>query len=225
MEYGQTDRSTFFRPKHLEGENVPFGQLLGEFAVFWDADVPRFGEEGASGWCHTSTAASSSAGQSHPALDIQDWHAAETAADRSQNRSSRLSVDVEPDPFRCVIFEDLLPVLFPIESPEVRIQAIYSFLTFVGIHVSPPDEPTARAADHHQFWKLGASPTLRSRTWPEQATGLSLPWRDTVKPQAPAFACPIKSWIRESRTMISTGNWFQDISADDLADIDVPLIR
>ena len=146
------------------------------------------------------------------------------AADRAQNRSSRLSIDIESDPFRCIVFEDILPVLFPISSPDVRLQVIYSYLAFVGVDMVPPDSSTNApyTADPYLQWSVGKK---SDRMWPARIEALSLPWRETSKPPRPSFGCPVKSWISETRTLMSTGDWFHDVAAQDLADLDIPLIR
>ena len=192
--------------------------------MFWESDAARFGEAGAKGWCNAADFAETIVNEGAAPSMLDEWFAAETAADKAQQRSARLSVDVADDPFRVVVFEDVLPVLFPITSPEVRVQAIYALLNYLGIDVCPPDTSTnaPSTSDPYLHWKLGSSPAMRSRMWPARPTEMALPWRDTGVKEQDSLSCPVKAWISETGTMLATGDWFSDI---DLADEDVDLVR
>ncbi|OAR00968.1 hypothetical protein LLEC1_07225 [Akanthomyces lecanii] len=146
---------TFFRPEAHAGatpDSVP-----DSFQEFWESEVPRIGEAGASGWKHYVA----TDGQQEPPEPAQ---APRMAAARSQDAFeawSQLEVEhanaaklpartmdegTEDDPFRVVTYTDIEPFLFMVPQPlvsSISASLLDAFLIFCGL---PPasSNPWAR---------------------------------------------------------------------------------
>ncbi|KAI8904431.1 NRDE-2, necessary for RNA interference-domain-containing protein [Gorgonomyces haynaldii] len=116
--------------------------------VFWDMDVPRFGEPDALGWSHTQEETDILA---PPEPDLEDFDMdsngfllKEAAKQFSQWLPKRVDVDeMDEDPFRTVLFQDVRGLLFTIKSDQAKQQLIHQFLAFLGLEtqLAKPSDP------------------------------------------------------------------------------------
>lgn len=247
------NNSTFFKLAYLRPPAPPFDRerwfrgVLMEFEDFWDSEVPRIGEQGAQGWRSTHE---SKTFVEPPAIRPRNldtgkegdpyarWYRAERRAEQSLNQPGRAR-DLDPagdDPFHMIMFEDVAPFLFPVQTPLARLQLIYAFLTFLGLPFVPPDAPTSSpsTSDPHLLWPLASNGAMRVAFWPPRPTTKRIVWQtvggtpmDAEQPrtlQSP-FGCPAKSWMSERGTLFASDKWFRDVTAMDLHHVDVEFAR
>ncbi|KAL7422893.1 hypothetical protein Q5752_002190 [Cryptotrichosporon argae] len=244
---------TFFKPDYLRPPLTPFDRqewfsgVLADFEGFWDAESPRIGEPGALGWRATHADP-----QPPPAPDARDtpapaestdpfarWHHTERAADAAYarpGRASNLDGPGDDDPFHVVFFDDVAPLLFPVQSPMARLQLIYAFTNYLGLPLTPPDVPTTAPAanDPHLQWAIGANDALRAAFWPPRPSKRIL-WQtvggEPMQPEQPRalsspFAGPVKSWMQERGSLLGVpGEWFRVLEAHDIAHVDEEFAR
>jgi hypothetical protein len=242
---------TFFKPGYLRQPAPPFdremwfGGVLQEFEDFWDSEVPRFGEPGALGWATAHSSRTVGAFAATPASQgaptSADPHTAWAEAEEHASKSLRLPGRVtdldapDDDPFHFVIFSDVRPFLFPLQTPGARLQLIYAFLNFLGLPFSPPDVPTTSApsTDPHLRWTIGENGTLRAAFWPAKPGTKRIAWQtvdgEPMEPERPRsltspFTSPVKAWMADWGTLFGRG-WFRDIGAADLLHVDVEYAR
>ncbi|GMK55153.1 hypothetical protein CspeluHIS016_0202090 [Cutaneotrichosporon spelunceum] len=244
---------TFFKPAYLRPPAPPFDRerwfdgVLMEFEDFWDSEVPRLGEQGAQGW--RSTHESETVVEPPPIrqrdLDTGKdgdpyarWYRAERRAEQALNLPGRAR-DLDPpgdDPFHMIMFEDVAPFLFPVQTPLARLQLIYAFLTFLGLPFAPPEASTSSpsASDPHLRWPIASNETMRVAFWPPRPTTKRIVWQTVggtpMEAEQPRtlrspFGCPAKSWMSEKGTLFATDRWFRDVTATDLLHVDVDFTR
>lgn len=217
-----------------------------EFEDFWDSEVARVGEDGGQGW---KAAISSSAPDSIPTSSASEippseaadpyirWLDAERNADRVFTLPGRATdLDApDDDPCHVVLYSDIAPLLFAIQTPGARLQLIYAFFTFLGLPFSPPDVPTSSAAatDPHLRWTLSQNATLRAAFWPPKQTVKRIAWQtvggEPMEPEqkptlASPFGSPVKSWMSQRGTLFAS-KWFRDLEIADLGHVNVPFTR
>ena len=237
---------TFFKPDHLRPTSQSgsewFQRLLSDFEVFWDEEVPRFGDPRSKGWRDARSDDPSPPEypeMTHVSEDpFEKWLEAERHADevmRTPGRSKNL--DDEEDPFRVVLYADIQPFLFPIRSPQVRLQLVYAYLAFIGLPFCPPDVPTTSptASDPHLRSELAYNDAVRAVFWPPRTDVRRIPWQtvggEPMMPEvstvlADPFGSPVKCWASERNTLFAqSARWFRDLNGADLAHVDVELAR
>uniref|UniRef100_A0A0K3C9N5 BY PROTMAP: gi/647394756/emb/CDR35990.1/ RHTO0S01e11694g1_1 [Rhodosporidium toruloides] n=1 Tax=Rhodotorula toruloides TaxID=5286 RepID=A0A0K3C9N5_RHOTO len=231
---------------------MPWKQrVLAAFESFWDAEAPRIGETGAKGW--RSTTDEDMPPEAVPASDVavveaqreegarphERWARAERIACESHRpaRTTDPSIDDSDDPYRVVLFDDIRPFLFFVDSPDSRLQLAYAFLTFLGLPFVPPDVPTSTpfTTDPFIHSELVERPSLIQRFWPsgssekqsfglvggepmelERKSDIKEPWQTPFK-AAPAMA----------DLLFGSGKagWFRTLVPEDLQDVDVELAK
>lgn len=243
-----THRSTFFKPDQLRRKEVPSDerepwrhQLMSSLEQFWDAEVPRIGEINAVGWRNASDRSTSSipapipvpSSETKPEADaFEQWFDAERFAERHASRpalATDLDVDDE-DPYRVILFADVEPFVFILQSSEARLHLVYSFLSFLGLPFTPPGSSTSSAAarDPHLHWAMSRNDTLRSRMWPERqdlkpVTAATGP-QSSIAPSP--FDCPVKSWLSDTSDQFArSGQWFRLLEPGDLDHVDIDMAR
>ncbi|EMC92076.1 hypothetical protein BAUCODRAFT_38105 [Baudoinia panamericana UAMH 10762] len=166
----------FFKPPDVRDREIELGLL----EAFWEADVPRIGEEGARGWKEyamtrykTARKPSSGVECSPPSSDpLRGFIDAETASlSKVHLPAATNEDDSTDDPFKYVMFSDLEPVLRPglhdLPSPAV----VDAFLAFMQL---PPIAYTKEHAWHiDQFVRTSAN-TNKSSVINELFTSYSL---------------------------------------------------
>ena len=243
---------TFFKPAHLRQPAPPFDReawfrgVLEEFEDFWDSEAPRLGEPDAQGWAAAHSSRTPVKLFSNPVPEpyvstssdpYARWLEAEKHAHKSFKLPGRVTdLDTpDDDPFHFVIFSDVRPFLFPIQTPGARLQLIYAFFSFLGLPFSPPDVPTSSASstDPHLRWSIGENDMLRASFWPPKPSTKRLMWQtvggEPMEPEQPRalgspFACPVKSWMADRGTLFAH-HWFRDIDRVDLEHVNVDYAR
>lgn len=243
---------TFFKPDHLrytppaDQLTAWYQALIGEFETFWDTEAPRIGEPGSVGWRNTPAGTPPPPSRpapsfAHTSFDpFERWFEAEISAEKAYALPGRvrdLDPAIEDDPFHVIVFSDISPFLFPIFTPEVRLQLIYAFLTFLGLPFTPPEVPSASPAnaDPHLCWALVENRSARQAFWPPKQGTKKIAWQTVGgEPMEPErmrgmddpFGCPVKCWAQNRETMFGRkGIWYRDVGALDLQAIDVELVR
>ena len=237
---------TFFKPDHLRpphrADPVWFEGVLAEAESFWEDEGPRIGEPGATGWKNTLDAELPTQRPQPVKHDSQNdferWLEAERHAETTLTLPGRAkNLDDDEDPFRVVLFSDVQPFLFFVRSPEVRLQLVYAFFTFLGLPFSPPDTSTVSPAisDPHLCTGLAFNDAARAAFWPPRAGARRLPWQtvggEPMTPEASSalahpFSSPVKCWASDPSTLFAqSGKWFRDLETVDLAHVDVQVVR
>ncbi|WRT64373.1 uncharacterized protein IL334_001305 [Kwoniella shivajii] len=243
---------TFFKTDHLRvSSNGPtnltwFAAVLDQFEQFWDTECPRVGEVGSKGWRHTSPSPISLPAREAKPLQHESedpfemWLEAEKHADSTYSlpgRATDLNEDIEDDPYHTVLFSDIRSLLFPVTSPEVRLQLIYAFLTFLGLPFTPPNVPSSSPAsnDPHLNWTLTHNEGARNAFWPLRQGVKRMPWQTVGgEPMDPErtrgldnpFQGPVKCWLQDRGSMLGRkGSWFRDLDPVDIGSLDIDFIR
>lgn len=132
-------------PRHLFG--LPLPSLLESLCEFWDADLPRIGEPGARGWAQwvasgkpEPEAVPPSTIPSHKgsASDgYTSWASSEARGDiyLCLPAHTTATEDVDEDPYRSVLFDDISSSLFNLRSLEGQHAFRLVWLAFIGLPV------------------------------------------------------------------------------------------
>ncbi|PLW45322.1 hypothetical protein PCASD_03128 [Puccinia coronata f. sp. avenae] len=170
----------FFRPRQKNLES--FNELVDDFETFWDSELPRIGEDGAKGWTnmdlesvlpepqpakHTSPDQSIQTLQGNSTSAMSSyWQAQEMKAHRPLRTTD---VQDDEDPFGCVLFDDIRNLLFLLSTNDSLQALLYSFLSFVGVSIPPPDIDTNVPffTDPFLFTELIDVPERQSTFWPQ----------------------------------------------------------
>lgn len=138
--------------------NNPLSTQLSVFEEFWDAEVPRVGEDGATGWAvwqqsppgeleqtvgYNLPTGAEDAAMRADVDPYRRWYENELRLDDQHNRPRR-TTDQSDDPFATILFADIRDFLLVIHSDEGRLFLLHTFLAFLGLHI--PD--LAASFDH-----------------------------------------------------------------------------
>ncbi|OAV91551.1 hypothetical protein PTTG_01027 [Puccinia triticina 1-1 BBBD Race 1] len=189
---GYTERATaafqaimelnFFRP-HQNVESL--NELVDDLEAFWDSEVPRIGEHGAKGWTNMDVASEPlepQTGESSPDQSNQVESCSEQIFDRWQAREMKAhqplrttDLQDDEDPFGCVLFDDIRNLLFLLSTDDSLQALLYSFLSFIGVSIPPPDIDTNVPffTDPFLSTELIDVPERQSTFWPQSASKLS----------------------------------------------------
>lgn len=242
--------STFFKPDdlipHPGAGRQWFVGLLARFENFWDSESPRVGETAARGWNRSTSDPPPVLVDPVPQPELSSndpferWLEAEKRSDKYRalpGRATNLDDADEDDPYRVILFSDIQPFLFPIRSPEVRLQLIYAFLNFLGLPFTSPDMTTnaPSAADPHLQWTIGYNSAARKLFWPAPCQVKPVVWQtvggEPMEPERSRAvrlpsACPVKSWAQDRATLFSRSKqWYRDIENIDLEHVDANFVR
>ncbi|KAL2410637.1 hypothetical protein ABEF94_004301, partial [Exophiala dermatitidis] len=148
----------FFRPEKPTSE-----ELIESFQQFWESEVARIGDEGATGWNSMSSADLEANADRKvfeiPSGDIAAWANAENDLDRCAAMPARSLDDVdEADPYRVLLFSDIKDFLFATDTPEGSWLLQDAFLLFVGLPpLSDLPEPRQWRGDPFIYTQLHAA--------------------------------------------------------------------
>ena len=147
---------------------------------FWDSDVPRLGEPGASGWAAWEASGRpeqppppAKRGEAEPRGPdpYSKWAASETLADRVRTLSLRSADDDEnADPYAVVLLSDVRPFLLPLRTRRAKDVFRRIWLAFVGLQVpgfvaSLSERPEDNSDDRWACSQL-ASPAYLASVFP-----------------------------------------------------------
>lgn len=130
-----------FRQPNNIGVKTDITAATSSFAEFWESEVPRIGEPGAKGW---GTANNAPAPKSDPqfgddldnAILFQSWVQKEqSCACTSQLPARTLDEVREDDPYRVVLFSDVVDFLMPFSDNGLSDLLVNAFLLFC--HLPP----------------------------------------------------------------------------------------
>ncbi|KAI7957432.1 hypothetical protein MJO28_004527 [Puccinia striiformis f. sp. tritici] len=184
---GYTDRATaafqaimeinFFRP---DQKIYSLNELVDDFEMFWDSEVPRIGEDGGQGWKNMdldSEPLETGAGSCLPAESKEiEPNSTEQIYDRWQAREMKAhrplrttDLQDDEDPFACILFDDIRNLLFLLSTDDSLQALLYSFLSFVGVSIPPPDIDTNVPffTDPFLSTELIDVPERQSTFWPQ----------------------------------------------------------
>ncbi|KAK6387043.1 hypothetical protein LTS17_000309 [Exophiala oligosperma] len=122
-----------FRPSQLSTDMV-----MSAFEQFWSSEVPRVGEDGATGWCSNSnTEPEPKVDKQPPEVAVHNlttWARAETDLEKHASLPARALDDVpDDDPYRILLFSDIQDFVFSIESKQGFELLRDAFLLFLGL--------------------------------------------------------------------------------------------
>ena len=178
---------------------------------------------------------------SHSSSDpFEKWLEAEHHATTRNNlpgRATDLNAEDDEDPYRVTLFSDIQPFLFPVRSPEVRLQLVYAYFHFLGLPFTPPDVPSSSpsATDPHLRSALAYNETGRAAFWPPRSGQRRIPWQtvggepmdpESARPLQTPFSCPVKCWASERSSLFTrSSKWFHDLDASELQHVDMEVVR
>ncbi|KAI9260144.1 NRDE-2, necessary for RNA interference-domain-containing protein [Sporodiniella umbellata] len=176
---------TLFAPPHLTHKTQAFMD-------FWDQEVPRLGEPGAQGWAHfyqhrTEQDFQPGPAEENPEIEsVRDWLRHERALDSQKRvplRMAQVEEDqVEEDPYRITLFDDVSPYLINLKTPAAHQTLIYSLLVFLGLPYTPPGVGT----NTHVFTDTFTHNHLpMQRFWPPPPPPPCLVWYVSQVPMEP----------------------------------------
>ncbi|OZJ02841.1 hypothetical protein BZG36_03228 [Bifiguratus adelaidae] len=205
------------RQLHLHGAGKEtFEQVLGELEVFWEAEVPRFGEEAAQGWLNfdaskeNETPTSKGNSHNHRGTGYGKWSRAEKESERTGRMPGRATDEVEhDDPYHVIFFDDLRPLLFYLRSPSAKESIIYALMHFMNLPFTPPEAPTS-------------TPFTTDAFIHNELMHTNTAWEPERCNQFQPFRFPIKSWPMSIAEFFSTANrWFNALEQSDIAQMPV----
>jgi hypothetical protein len=194
----------FFPPQSL-GPSLPTSEVFQAFQDFWDSEVLRIGEHGATGW-HTYAANPESAKAPNQETDpgsslidndslFEDWCKAEISRTNASRLPARtLDEVVEDDPYRVILFHDIEPFLISFSMIEglrsnINHLLLEAFLLFCQL---PPLAQEGFQRQWHLDPFIGGDALERDQKSIHQQLGLNLDLSDNMlQPPCNSFAiCP-----------------------------------
>jgi hypothetical protein len=119
--------------------SIPAGEELDRLEDFWESEVLRFGEDGATGWDSGSSPAPETRADSSPrSIEshrmFSDWVGAELGHSIMPRRSS--DTDKLDDPYRVVLFNDIRDFMVLLQNPDPA-PLVDAILSFCGLAPLP----------------------------------------------------------------------------------------
>ncbi|GJN91570.1 hypothetical protein Rhopal_004593-T1 [Rhodotorula paludigena] len=243
-----------FRPRDMERLQheriMPWRErLFAGFESFWDSEAPRVGEAGAKGWSSTTEddlppepatePTSNALSETTDMRPHERWAQAERLAANAHRPARTLDpgMDDSDDPYRVVLFDDLRPFLFALDSPDSKQQLAYAFLTFLGLPFVPPDVPTSTpfTTDPFIHSELVERPHLVKRFLPplvEASRPYGVVSGEPMEPERRSaltepWGTPFKAMPATVDALFAGGRpgWFSALQKEDLQDVDVELAK
>lgn len=137
----------------------PWTEQVAGLERFWETEAPRFGEDGARGWCNSADAGPSPGAPSPPppppSATVEDpfalWLAAESVAEEAvlsirtddEPRQVAEGQTDEDDPFKLVLWPDVEGFLLPLNSESSRVQLVFALFSFLDLPFAPPEVSTS----------------------------------------------------------------------------------
>ncbi|KIM33854.1 hypothetical protein M408DRAFT_325432 [Serendipita vermifera MAFF 305830] len=197
----------------------PLESQLNALEVFWEAEVPRIGEEDANGWAAWEAAGRPEAhdsGREWPSStrDIEDpykrWYSLEKALDTVGALSARSFNEDQQDPYGSIMFSDIRPFLSRIVSPRAKEYLYLAFFSFLGLNIPgiANIEVLGNSEEHlgflHDEWMLsglGGWVSTPDYLFPPRKQQQAITWESHAgitigveRTRQPAFG-PVKEWV------------------------------
>jgi hypothetical protein len=210
------------------------------FEEFWDAEVPRMGEEGAQGWAvWVSNNGAGSVFEVQPPIPplldtptdpYRQWAQREKGLDSILTGSLRLRTANYrfDDPHRAVVLSDFSSILTPLLTPIARRNLLFVCLHFLGLHTPGSSPPPDDVWADDRWMKRGDAlfPEQLKSTGPRVIDGGTLIGHERI---LRAGWGPIKEWGwgvgrtvgAESDRMVGSRLW----ESEDLAGVDSDFVR
>ncbi|KAG2181353.1 hypothetical protein INT43_008936 [Umbelopsis isabellina] len=163
---------------------ITFDEMVMEFEMFWDSEVPRFGEQGATGWQEFYRAKSNDespdnipeayeTGDNDEGIGFDEWVAVERRKDGSRRTPLRISntqaEDIDEDPYVIVMFDDIRKLMFRLKTRQNLQHLMYTFFTFVNLPYIPPQISTNTPFTTDTFThNYLAGSGLSQKFWPKK---------------------------------------------------------
>ncbi|KAG2202419.1 hypothetical protein INT47_008890 [Mucor saturninus] len=220
-----------YQPQLFNMTSSKYEDKLNAFADFWDNEVLRFGEAGALGWQEYYRASNNGEDIPEPVFEkkvhdeqdemmtLHDWYNVEKTSENNDRLPLRMSqVDddnVDEDPYRITLSDDIKPFLFNITTTGARYSLIYSILVFLGLPYTPPDVGTNThfftdtfthndlALDH--FWPAKES-SMKHLVW--YVSGVPMNPEQTIEITNPYYI-PNSFPVGLSEMFAKSGSWFK----------------
>ncbi|KAM3513826.1 hypothetical protein MY11210_002551 [Beauveria gryllotalpidicola] len=205
---------TFFR---LEAD-AEQGAVPDSFQAFWESEVPRVGEAGASGWKHyvatdgedeppePRQAPSTSAAQSRDVFQV--WARLEAESANTAKLPARtMDEGTEDDPFRVVTYTDIEPFLFMVPQSclsSLSASLLDAFLVFCGLPPASSSEWARRLYRDQLLAPVGSNMPSVSI---DDATP-ELHKDESVSRRPPLFDRSYSAFAISSRLLFPGKEWF-----------------
>ncbi|KAH8658709.1 NRDE-2, necessary for RNA interference-domain-containing protein [Tricladium varicosporioides] len=193
-----------------------------QFCDFWEAEIPRIGEDGAKGWLSFLTS-NQSAEAPEPVIDdaeesldnsalFKNWAAAERARSESSFTPAKTMDEVvEDDPFRVILFSDIegFMIALPPGSKDLQKTLLDSFLIFCRL---PPID--SQRSETRQDWLTDSFLTGELLEWDPlvlKQEYLHVANDESRKSKVSSvFDTPVGNYSESIETMFSTSHWFRN---------------
>lgn len=206
---------------------------------FWDSGYPRFGEDEARGWkfarpigrSHEVEAVRSRPKNAMPNDPYSNWALQEKEIQGYQRRPARTDdIDMDDDdPYRCVVFDDIRPFLFPVGTLPGRTSLIYIVLELLGLHIGEQERSTGptlpiggRKMATEAFLGCRAVQSKPRQAWQVVGGEAMDPARQTRT--IPLADQPVRQWATDLDTLYAE-HWFREIDVATIDVVDQDMIR
>ncbi|RHZ61356.1 hypothetical protein Glove_348g24 [Diversispora epigaea] len=235
-----------FVPENLQ--NLDFYDRLIKFESFWEAEWPRFGEDGAKGWSYYEKKVSEDEPHDTTFLNIsqnipsnishegdiyEKWVNSENIHD-TELLSIRTSDELEiEDPYRVTLFDDIRTFLFDLTSPQSRKELIYACFAFAGFTFNPgysSSNPLItdtflnvkianESIANTNFWMTTDSTNIITKTIKTTST-------EMTRINDYGFKFPVKTFPPDGSNIFPSQNWFSVFDEKiDIMGVNIKFVR
>lgn len=202
----------------------PLSSKLEHLEEFWEAEVPRLGEENAKGWAkwHVERTEVTQYLRHHPNLvtgiedPYQQWYCQEQAQDQIWVLPSRSFNEDESDPYSTIIFSDIKGFLFDLRQDAAKEYLRLALLSFTGLNI--PGISRIKVLDDNSLlsdaWMMSGNGGWASnpeRLFPPIDEDRLITWEShagttvgTERPKKSGFG-PVKDWVKSRSLLEGSG--------------------
>ncbi|CAG8553183.1 26237_t:CDS:10, partial [Dentiscutata erythropus] len=214
---------TFFAPKRIQQKD--FYDRVVAFENFWEAELPRFGEDDAKGWSYyfeqnienvesPADASNLLANLSSEGDMYAKWAKAEILYNSQLLPTHSIDDPNLEDPYRVVLFDDIRTFLFDLTSHQSRTELIYACLAFTGLTYNPGySSSNPMITDTFLYNKLSNESIENVSFW------------STDRSVTRTFIFPIKAFPQDDVTLFNSQTWFSICNDVDILDVNMNFSR